>query len=76
MARKKNPQNNHDFEPQKSSAAQFLTYVASVGNCDERYEIRYEDENILMRQMMLAQVYGVEVPNTPTSANCCRRGDR
>jgi len=52
-----------DMEPQKSSAAQFLTYVASVGNVDERYEIRYEDENIWMSQKMLAQVYGVEVPN-------------
>ena len=52
-----------DMEPQKSSAAQFLTYVASVGNVYERYEIRYEDENIWMSQKMLAQVYGVEVPN-------------
>ena len=52
-----------DMEPQKSSAAQFLTYVASVGNVDERYEIRYEDENIWMSQKMLAQVYGIEVPN-------------
>jgi hypothetical protein len=50
-----------DMEPQKSSAAQFLTYVASVGNVDERYEIRYEDENIWMSQKMLAQVYGIEI---------------
>ena len=50
-------------EPQKSSAAQFITYVASVGGVDERYEIRYENENIWMSQKMLAQVYGVEVPN-------------
>ena len=50
-----------DLEPQKSSAAQFLTYVASVGNVDERYEIRYEDENIWMSQKMLAQVYGIEI---------------
>ena len=52
-----------DLEPQKSSAAQFLTYIASVGNVDERYEIRYEDENIWMSQKMLAQIYGVEIPN-------------
>ena len=62
MAKKKNSSWD-DMEPQKSSAAQFLTYVASVGNVDERYEIRYEDENIWMSQKMLAQVYGVEVPN-------------
>ena len=63
MARKKKKSNWDNLEPQKSSAAQFLTYVASVGNVDERYEIRYEDENIWMSQKMLAQVYGVEVPN-------------
>ena len=52
-----------DMEPQKSSAAQFITYIASVGAVDERYEIRYEDENIWMSQKMLAAVYGVEIPN-------------
>ena len=51
------------MEPQKSSAAQFLTYIASTGSVDERFEIRYEDENIWMSQKMLAAVYGVEIPN-------------
>lgn len=60
---KKRKSNWDNLEPQKSSAAKFLTYVASVGQADERYEIRYEDENIWMSQKMLAQVYGVEVPN-------------
>ena len=50
------------LEPQKSSAAQFITYVASVGGVDEKFEIRYEDENIWMSQKMLAQVYGIEIP--------------
>ena len=50
-----------DMEPQKSSAAQFITYIASVGTVDERYEIRYEDENIWMSQKMLAAVYGIEI---------------
>lgn len=49
--------------PQKSSAAQFLTYVASRGSADDRFELRYEDENIWMSQKTLAAVYGVEVPN-------------
>ena len=62
MARKKKSKWDN-MEPQKSSAAQFITYIASVGTVDERYEIRYEDENIWMSQKMLAQVYGVEVPN-------------
>ena len=52
-----------DASPQKSSAAQFLTYIASTGSADERFEIRYEDENIWMSQKTLAAVYGVEVPN-------------
>ena len=62
MAKKKKS-NRDSMEPQKSSAAQFITYIASVGAVDERYEIRYEDENIWMSQKMLAAVYGVEVPN-------------
>ena len=51
------------LEPQKSSAAQFLTYIASTASGGEKYEIRYEDENIWMSQKMLAAVYGVEIPN-------------
>lgn len=61
MPRKKKDKNNRDLEPQKSSAAQFLTYVASIGANSEKYEIRYEDENIWMSQKMLAQVYGIEI---------------
>ena len=59
----KNNKSNWDMEPQKSSAAQFITYIASTGSGGEKYEIRYEDENIWMSQKMLAAVYGVEVPN-------------
>ena len=62
MARKKKS-NWDNMEPQKSSAAQLITYVASVGGADKKYEIRYENENIWMSQRMLAQVYGVEIPN-------------
>ena len=49
------------MEPQKSSAAQFLTYIATTGAGGEKYEIRYEDENIWMSQKMLAAVYGVDL---------------
>ena len=62
--RKKNKNKTRvDLAPQKSSAAQFLTYVASTGAGGERFELRYEDENIWMSQKTLAAVYGVEVPN-------------
>ena len=60
MAKKKKS-NWDNMEPQKSSAAQFITYIASVGAVDERYEIRYEDENVWMSQKMLAAVYGIEI---------------
>ena len=30
----------------RSSAAEYLTYIASVGEAAEQFEIRYEDENI------------------------------
>ena len=63
MPRKKKPTKFVPDDLQESSAAQFLTYVASVGAVDEKFEIRYEDENIWMSQKMLAAVYGVEVPN-------------
>lgn len=62
MAKRKD-KGKWDLAPQKSSAAQFLTYIASTGASDEKFEIRYEDENIWMSQKMLAAVYGVEVPN-------------
>ena len=62
MARN-DPQKHEPVDPQKSSAAQFLTYIASTGAGGEKYEIRYEDENIWMSQKMLAAVYGVEIPN-------------
>ena len=58
---KKQKKVNLELEPQKSSAAQFLTYIASTGTGGEKYEIRYQDENIWMSQKMLAAVYGVEV---------------
>ena len=48
------------LEPQKSSAAQFLTYIASNGVSDERYEIRYENETIWISQKVLAAIYGVD----------------
>ena len=60
---KKDLQTPQPLEPRKSSAAQFLTYIASTGSVDERFELRYEDENIWMSQKMLAAIYGVEIPN-------------
>ena len=45
----------------RSSAAEYLTFVASTGNSDASFEIRYEDENIWLTQKMMAELYGVNV---------------
>ena len=37
----------------RSSAAEYLTFVASTGDCDESIEMRYEDENIWLTQKMM-----------------------
>ena len=36
-----------------SSAAEYLTYVASVGDQADSIEMRYEDENIWLTQKMI-----------------------
>ena len=45
----------------KSSAAEYLTFVASTGESDASYEMRYEDENIWLTQKMMAALYDVSV---------------
>ena len=44
----------------RSSAAEYLTYVASVGEQGDSIEMRYEDENIWLTQKMMATLYNVE----------------
>lgn len=44
----------------KSSAAEYLTYVASIGDDKDSVEVRYEDENIWLTQKMLGVLYDVE----------------
>ena len=43
----------------RSSAAEYLTFVASTGESNASYEMRYEDENIWLTQKMLATLYDV-----------------
>ena len=45
----------------RSSAAEYLTYVASVGDQQDSVEMRYEDENIWLTQRMLATLFDVDV---------------
>lgn len=45
----------------RSSAAEYLTYVASTGDEANSIEMRYEDENIWLTQKMMATLYDVDV---------------
>ena len=45
----------------RSSAAEYLTYVASVGDQQDSIEMRYEDENIWLTQKMMSTLYDVDV---------------
>lgn len=44
-----------------SSAAEYLTYVAAVGDSADSMEMRYENENIWLTQKMMAVLYDVNV---------------
>ena len=46
----------------RSSAAEYLTYIAATGDDPQSFEMRYEDENIWLTQKMLAALYSVEIP--------------
>jgi hypothetical protein len=46
----------------RSSAAEYLTFVASTGDSADSIEMRYEDENIWLTQKMMAALYDVSVP--------------
>lgn len=56
---KKEPSKNQTEKALRSSAAEFLTFTASVGEQVNDIEIRYEDENIWLTQKMLAELYDV-----------------
>ena len=46
----------------RSSAAEYLTFVAATGDTQQSFEMRYEDENIWLTQKMMATLYDVTVP--------------
>ena len=45
----------------RSSAAEYLTYIAAIGTDKETIEVRYEHENIQLIQKMLSTLYSVEI---------------
>jgi len=58
MSKKKTPEEKNI----RSSAAEYLTYIAATGDNPQSVEMRYEDENIWLTQKMLATLYDVEIP--------------
>ena len=46
----------------RSSAAEYLTFVAATGNGSNSVEMRYEEENLWLTQRMMATLYDVSVP--------------
>ena len=52
----------HEISLVRSSAAEYLTFVAATGSAETNVEMRYEDENIWLTQKMMATLYDVSVP--------------
>lgn len=46
----------------RSGAAEYLTYIATIGDREDNIEVRYEDENIWLTQKMMATLYDVSLP--------------
>jgi hypothetical protein len=64
MSKSKNPEVSGKNEKSlvRSSAAEYLTFVAAGGGSKASVEMRYEDENIWLTQKMMATLYDVSVP--------------
>ncbi|MDR3169109.1 MAG: virulence RhuM family protein [Candidatus Peribacteria bacterium] len=45
----------------RNSTAEFLIFIASIGETPQQIEIRYENENIWLTQKLMATLYGVDV---------------
>ena len=45
----------------RSGAAEYLTFVAAMGDSPQSVEMRYEDENIWLTQKMMATLYDVSI---------------
>ena len=62
MPRKKQSKTPTEVSIIRSSAAEYLTFVAAVGQSEASVEMRYEDENIWLTQKMMAALYDVSIP--------------
>ena len=55
------PTENKDETAIRSSAAEYLTYVATMGDHEQSLEMRYHDENVWLTQKMMAVLYDVDI---------------
>ena len=62
MKKPPQPSKKNEISIVRSSAAEYLTFVAATGSAQTNVEMRYEDENIWLTQKMMATVYDVSVP--------------
>ncbi|MBU0501175.1 MAG: virulence RhuM family protein [Gammaproteobacteria bacterium] len=58
MSKKKSDQK---VDIARSSAAEYLTFIAATGEGEQSIEMRYQDENIWLTQKMMAALYDVTV---------------
>ena len=47
----------------RSSAAEYMTFIAAAGGDEQSIEMRYENENIWLTQKMMSVLYDVTVQN-------------
>ena len=64
VSKNKPPQvlKKHEVSIVRSSAAEYLSFVAATGKAESSVEMRYEDENLWLTQKMMATLYDVSVP--------------
>lgn len=51
----------HNEATIRSSAAEYLTFIAATGDNPNSIEMRYEDENVWLSQKIMAELYDVDV---------------
>ena len=44
----------------RSAAAEYLSFVSTIGDQPESVELRYEDENVWLTQRLMAELYGFQ----------------
>lgn len=62
MKKTKQPPKSTEVSLVRSSAAEYLTFVAATGGGSASVEMRYENENLWLTQKMMATLYDVSVP--------------